>query len=372
MKIAVVANSAWYLYNFRRRLMQALRDDGHDVVAISPTDAYAQKLQTDGFEWTEWPLAAAGTNPWRELRAVSDLRLALARGQVDLAFTYTPKANIYAGLAARGLPLVHVPNVSGLGRAFIQRGLLTRLVAGLYRLAFSRARTVVFQNEDDRSEFLAAGLVDAERTLRVPGSGVDLERFSAVPLPQGDAPAFLFVGRVLGDKGVREFVQAARQVRRSRPDLIFRILGRVGADNPTAIPPDEVRSWEAEGLVEMLGMCDDVRPHLARALCVVLPSYGGEGVPRVLLEAAAMARPCIATNVPGCRDALVDESTGFLCLPRDSASLAGAMQRFIDAGPAVWARMGAAGRRHVEDHFDEHRVIETYRGIARRAAGAAT
>ena len=371
MKIAVVANSAWYLYNFRRRLMQALRDDGHDVVAISPTDAYAQKLQTDGFEWTEWPLVAAGTNPWRELRAVSDLRRALVSGRIDLAFTYTPKANIYAGLAARGLPLVHVPNVSGLGRAFIQRGLLTRLVAGLYRLAFSRARTVVFQNEDDRSEFLAAGLVDPERTVRVPGSGVDLDRFAPVPLPTGGAPVFLFVGRVLSDKGVREFVQAARQMLRIRPGLVFRILGRVGADNPTAIPADEVRSWEEEGLVELLGTCDDVRPHLARALCVVLPSYR-EGVPRVLLEAAAMARPCIATDVPGCRDAVVDGRTGLLCAPRDSAALAGAMQRFIDAGPAVWASMGAAGRRHVEDHFDERRVIETYRTIARRAAGAAT
>ena len=370
MKIAVVANSAWYLYNFRRRLMQALRDDGHDVVAISPTDAYAQKLQTDGFEWTEWPLVAAGTNPWRELRAVSDLRRALVSGRIDLAFTYTPKANIYTGLAARGLPLVHVPNVSGLGRAFIQRGLLTRLVAGLYRLAFSRARTVVFQNEDDRSEFLAAGLVDAERTLRVPGSGVDLERFAPVPLPTGGAPVFLFVGRVLSDKGVREFVQAARQMRSRRPDLIFRILGRVGADNPTAILLDEVRSWEEESLVELLGACDDVRPHLAHALCVVLPSYR-EGLPMVLLEAAAMARPCIAADVPGCRDAVVDGRTGLLCAPRDSAALAGAMQRFIDAGPAVWASMGAAGRRHVEDHFDEHRVIETYRTIARRAAGAA-
>ena len=367
MKIAIVANSAWYLYNFRRRLMQALRDDGHDVLAVSPTDDHARNLQAEGFAWREWPLAAAGTNPWREWRAVSDLRRALVSGRIDLAFTYTPKANIYTGLAARGLPLVHVPNVSGLGRAFIAARPVTLIVTGLYRLAFSRAHTVVFQNEDDRSEFLAAGLADPQRTLRVPGSGVDLERFTPVPLPQGGAPAFLFVGRVLSDKGVREFVQAARQMRRCRPDLIFRILGRVGADNPTAIPADEVRSWEDEGVVELLGTCDDVRPHLARAHCVVLPSYR-EGVPRVLLEAAAMARPCIATDVPGCRDAVVDGRTGLLCPPRDSAALAGALQRFIDAGPAAWASMGTAGRRLVEDRFDERLVIDTYRAIARRAA----
>ena len=371
MKIAIVANSAWYLYNFRRRLMQALRDEGHDVVAISPTDAYAQKLQTDGFDWSEWPLAAAGTNPWRELRAVFDLRKVLSSRQIDLAFTYTPKANIYAGLAARGLHMACVPNVSGLGRAFIQRGMMTRFVTGLYRLAFSRARIVVFQNEDDRSEFLAAGLVRLERTVRVPGSGVDVERFAPVPLPQGGAPVFLFVGRVLSDKGVREFVQAARRLLRSHPHLIFRVLGQVGAANPTAIPAAEVQSWQDEGLVELLGTCDDVRPHLARALCVVLPSYR-EGVPRALLEAAAMARPCIATDVPGCRDAVVHGRTGLLCLARDSAALADAMQHFIGAGPELWARMGEAGRQHVEDHFDERRVIDTYCEIARGALRAAT
>jgi len=267
--------------------------------------------------------------------------------------------------------LVHVPNVSGLGRVFIQTGPLTRLVTGLYRLAFRRAHTVVFQNEDDRREFLAAGLVEPDRTLRVPGSGVDLVRFLPMPLPEAGAPVFLFVGRVLSDKGVREFIQAARQMRRNRPDLIFRILGRVGADNPTAIPAGEVRSWEDEGLVQLLGTCDDVRPHLMQALCVVLPSYR-EGVPRVLLEAAAMARPCIATDVPGCREAVVHESTGLLCLARDSAALAGAMQRFIDAGPVGWASMGAAGRRHVEDHFDENLVIDSYREIAQRVANAPT
>lgn len=369
MKIAVVANSAWHLYNFRRRVMQALRDDGHDVLAISPSDSYAQNLLAEGFAWHDWPLAAAGVNPWRELRAVADLRRTLVSAGIDLALTYTPKANIYAGLAARGLPLVHVPNVSGLGRVFIQTGPLTRLVTGLYRFAFKQAHTVVFQNEDDRREFLSAGLVEPDRILRVPGSGVDLVRFLPGPLPEGGAPVFLFVGRVLSDKGVREFIQAARQMRRNRPDLIFRILGRVGADNPTAIPAAEARSWEDEGLVELLGTCDDVRPHLKQALCVVLPSYR-EGVPRVLLEAAAMARPCIATDVPGCREAVVHERTGLLCLPRDSAALADAMQRFIDSGPVGWASMGAAGRRHVEDHFDENLVIDSYREIVQRVANA--
>ncbi|HMQ73800.1 MAG TPA: glycosyltransferase, partial [Rubrivivax sp.] len=159
-----------------------------------------------------------------------------------------------------------------------------------------------------------------------------------------------------------------RRIRRRQPRAVFRILGSVGADNPTAIPADEVHSWVDEGVVELLGTSDDVRPAIAAAHAVVLPSYR-EGVPRVLLEAAAMARPCIATDVPGCRDAVVDASTGLLCAPRDAAALADAIQRFIDAGPASWVRWGEAGRAHVQSRFDEREVIETYRRLAHELAG---
>lgn len=365
MTIAVVANSAWYLFNFRLRLMRALQAQGHRVIAIAPTDAYAARLGEAGIDWVDWTLAAGGMHPWQELRSVLALRRLLAAHAVRLAFTYTPKANIYTGLAARGLPLAHVPNVSGLGRAFIDRNLLTRLVTGLYRIAFGRAHRVVFQNDDDEAEFLRAGLVDAARTLRVPGSGVDLERFSPAPWPANAAeePVFLFVGRVLRDKGAREFADAARQLRQRSPRAAFRILGSMMADNPTAIPAAQWQGWSKQGLVELLGSTDDVRPHLAAASCVVLPSYR-EGVPRALLEAAASARPCIATDVPGCRDAVVDGQTGLLCAARDADALADAMQRFLDVGIDAWQRMGKAGRAYMEANFDEKRVIETYLRLA--------
>lgn len=368
MKIAVVANSAWYLYNFRLRLMQALRSDGHELLAVAPADGHAARLQEAGVDWLDWPLAASGTHPLRELRSLLALRRLLVRQGVELAFTYTPKANIYTGLAARGLRLAHVPNVSGLGRVFIDRGPLTVLVKRLYRSAFARARRVVFQNDEDRDEFLRAGLVDAARTLRVPGSGVDLDRFAPAPWPaEGSDPVFLFVGRVLRDKGAREFAQAARQVRQRWPQARFRMLGSVGADNPTAIPAVEWQAWVAQDGLQMLGSVDDVRPHIAAAHCIVLPSYR-EGVPRVLLEAAAMGRPCIATDVPGCRDAVVDGRSGWLCAARDAGALAAAMLRFVDAGPAVWQRMGAAGRAHVEQRFDERSVLQVYRELAAGAS----
>jgi glycosyltransferase involved in cell wall biosynthesis len=299
----------------------------------------------------------------REIAAVTSLGRQLHDWRFDAAFTYTPKVNIYFGLNAKALPLGHVPNVSGLGRAFISPTWYRPVVKRLYRAAFERALAVVFQNDDDRQAFDAMGLVRPEQVVRVPGSGVDLARFAPAPLPPGDDPIFLFVGRVLRDKGVLELIEAMRLLRARRPGAKLRLLGSVGANNPTAISIDRVHAWQAQGLVELLGSTDDVRPMLTAAHCVVLPSYR-EGVTRALLEAAAMARPCIATDVPGCRDAVVHGQTGFLCRARDARALADAMLEF-----AAWQTLGQAGRRLVEQRFDERIVLERYLGLARRMSG---
>lgn len=366
MRIAIAANSGWYLYNFRRSLMHALRDAGHRAVAVSPHDDYIEKLIDEGFDFIDVALDAAGTNPLQELSTVQRLRQLLRGGRFDAAFTWTPKANIYFGLAAKGLPLQHVPNVSGLGRVFIDESWLTPLVRRLYRSAFHTARVVIFQNDDDLREFTQLGLVRSDRTVRVPGSGVDLSRFVPTPLPVGGArvaPVFLFIGRILRDKGVVELVEAARKVRLQYPGAVFRLLGPVGVNNPTAVPAAEVQRWADEGVVEVLGSTDDVRPEIAAAHCVVLPSYR-EGVPRVLLEAAAMARPCIATDVPGCRDAVDHGVTGLFCQVRNADSLAQALKAFIELSPEAQAAMGRAGRAKVERQFDERLVLATYTGLA--------
>lgn len=366
MRIAVVANSAWYLHNFRRRLMARLRDEGHDVVALSPPDAYAERLRAEGFAWEPWPLSASSTSPWSEGRAVMTLRALLRRHRVTLAFTYTPKGNIYTGLAVRGLGVAHIPNVSGLGSGFLRRGLLAGIMTRLYAIAFARARAVVFQNDDDRAVFLRAGLVDKARTLRVPGSGVDVDRFQPAAWCAAEPPVFLFIGRILRDKGAREYVAAATALRSQGISARFQMLGSVAADNPTAIPEEEWRQWAADGIVELLGNADDVRPFIAAAHCVVLPSYR-EGMPRVLLEAAAMARPCIATDVPGCRDAVVHEATGYLCPAGDASALAASMTRLLEIGPSAWRQFGERGRQHVVQHYDEQLVLDLY---SRLAAGA--
>jgi glycosyltransferase involved in cell wall biosynthesis len=373
MRIAVAANSGWYLYNFRRSLMAALRDAGHRPVAISPHDEYIERLIDEGFDFIEFQLDAAGVNPIRELTTVHRLRQLLVGGCFDAAFTYTPKANIYFGMAAKGLGLQHVPNVSGLGRVFIASSWLKPVVSLLYRQAFQSSRVVIFQNDEDQREFLEQGLVQSGRTLRVPGSGVDLDQFRPAPertsadSDNSDALVFLFIGRILGDKGVLEYVEAARLIKAEKPQMVFRILGNIGAQNPTALAPEQVQSWVNEEVIEYLGATDDVRPAIAAADCVVLPSYR-EGVPRVLLEAAAMARPCIATDVPGCRDAVDAEVTGLFCTVRSPQSLRDALLRFAALTQAQRVEMGRQGRLKVEREFDERLVLGTYVKLASEIA----
>jgi glycosyltransferase involved in cell wall biosynthesis len=367
MRIAIAANTGWYLYNFRRTLMAALRDAGHRPVAISPHDEYVDRLIDEGFDCIDFPLDGASVNPLRELSTVRRLRRLLVGGCFDAAFTYTPKANIYFGLAAKGMRIQHVPNVSGLGRVFIAVNWVKPVVMRLYRQAFSAARVIIFQNGDDEREFVEQGLVRPERTLRVPGSGVDLVKFSPAPWPtspRGHAcTVFLFIGRILADKGVLEFVEAARRVKAQRPGVVFQLLGSLGAQNPTAIAPEQLQDWVQQGWVEYLGATDDVRPAIAKATCVVLPSYR-EGLPRVLLEAAAMARPCIATDVPGCRDAVDADITGLFCRVRDAQCLTDTLLRFVNMPQSQQQEMGRQGRLKVEREFDEHIVLRTYVGLA--------
>lgn len=377
MRVAVVANSSWYLFNFRLSLMQALKAAGHEVVAVGPADDYVGRLAAGGVRHRAIPLAAASVNPVRELGTVWALYRVIRDEGVDVVLSYTPKGNIYGALAAAMNGSPTVPNVSGLGRVFIRRSPLTRLVKQLYRLALRRAAPVFFQNLDDLHLFVRLGLVGAAQAERLPGSGVDLERFAPAgsgaafglterPPRAGPGAAcrrhgftFLLVARLLWDKGVGEYVDAARKVRLKYPAVEFGLLGFLDVQNPSAIPHGQVAAWVAEGVVDYLGSTDDVLPYLRRADCVVLPSYR-EGVPRTLLEAAAIAKPLITTDAPGCRDAVDDGVTGFLCRLRDADDLADKMLRMVEMDRDEFLAMGRRGREKMVREFDERVVIARY------------
>lgn len=368
--VALSINSSWNLVNFRSNLIARLRAEGFDVVALSPDDAHVPALAALGVRHVRVDIDAKGVSPLGDLRLAAQYRRVLKRLKPAAFLGWTIKPNIYGSLAAQSLGIPTINNISGLGTAFIKVGLLTRIVRALYRAALRRSATVFFQNGEDRALFVAQQLVDPARTVLLPGSGIDLAHF--VPAPDAgtgaepSAPVFLLVARLLRDKGVVEFVDAARIVRATRPDAAFHLLGFLDAENRTAIPREEVAAWEREGVVRHLGAAADVRPYLAGATAVVLPSYR-EGMPRSLLEAAAMARPLIATDVPGCTEIARAGENAILCRPRDAASLANAMLAMLALTPGERAAMGARSRAIAEAEFDVAIVEARYLEALARA-----
>jgi glycosyltransferase involved in cell wall biosynthesis len=369
--VCISANTSWYVLNFRSRLIESLVRDGWQVVVLSPSDRYVDKLSELGARHVPLDLKNSSLNPIRELATIWEARVALQQIDPDLVLTFTPKINIYLSMAAGSLGVPVIANISGLGRASSQGGWLERVTKQLYKRALSSAATVFFQNEEDRAAFITGGLVEAKKTRRLPGSGVDVDRFSPRPKPTKGSFRFLLVARMLWDKGIREFVETARAIRAVRPDVEFALAGFLDVDNPSAVPRSDVEAWEREGVIRYLGSFDDMVPVYAQADCVVLPSYYKEGVPRSLLEAASMGKPVITTDWPGCRDAVQDGVTGFLVKPRDSSDLTGKVSQLIRMSPEDLDRMQMAARRRACSDFNETTVIDAYRQAIGSAVGFA-
>jgi glycosyltransferase involved in cell wall biosynthesis len=357
--IVLSANSDWNIVNFRAGLISALRGAGYDPVVIAPQDPAAEeRMRALRVERIAVPIQRSGLNPWTDLTLLARYRGLLRKLRPAAYLGYTIKPNIYGSLAAASLGIASIPNVSGLGTAFMRSGGLQKLVSHMYRVAFRRAPVVFFQNEEDRALFVGRGIVRSDQARVLPGSGVDLERFAPAPPPEGP-PTFLLIARMLRDKGVIEFVEAARLLGQELPDARFQLLGPFDEGNRTAIGRAEIARWVGEGVIDYLGTADDVRPYIAAATAVVLPSYR-EGLPRSLLEAGALARPLIAADVPGCRDVVEDGINGYLCKVRDPVALADAMRRVALAVPANRRAMGEAARRGVQQRFSEKFVIQAY------------
>ena len=367
--IVLSANSDWNIANFRGGLIRGLRKAGYEPVVIAPQDPLADtRMRELGVERFPLAIDRAGLNPFADLRLVGKYRRLLRMIRPAAYLSFTIKPNIYGSFAAASLNIPAIPNVSGLGTAFIRGGPVQHIVTRLYNYGFRRAAAVMFQNADDMDLFIERHLVRQDQANLLPGSGVDLSHFSPTPLAQGPV-TFLFVGRLLRDKGVGEFVEAARQLRASHLEARFQLLGPIDEANRTAISRSELENWIEEGIIDYLGTSDDVRSFIAAASAIVLPSYR-EGLPRSLLEASAMARPLIASDVPGCRDVVDNGQNGLLCTARDPLSLACAMRRFADLTPGARLAMGEAARAKVEDQYGEQLVVDSYLEILGRVAPA--
>lgn len=366
--IVLSINTSWNIVNFRRNLIVRLQREGYDVVALAPRDAHSETLVAMGVRYFPVDIDSKGLSPVRDLKLAAQYYRILKQLRPVAFLGWTIKPNVYGSLAAHALNIPVINNISGLGTAFIKVGLLTRIVRRLYRTALARSATVFFQNRHDRDLFVAQRLVRAPRTVLLPGSGIDLAQFVPEPAGEDAAPVLLMVARLLRDKGVVEFAEAARMVRKTRPDVEFQLLGFLDVQNRTAIDRAIVDSWEREATLHYLGEAADVRPYMARATAVVLPSYR-EGMPRSLLEAAAMGRPLIATDVPGCTEIARAGENAFLCAPRDARSLADAMLALLNLTADARAAMGRRSRTIAEREFDVAVVEARYlHAIARATA----
>lgn len=371
IRIAVIANTSWYLYNFCSNLMRDLTAAGHDVIAVSPNDGYEEKIKASGIRHRAITLRPDSVHPIQEVASIVSLYRSMRIERVDLALSSTPKANIYTSLAAKALGIPVVPNVSGLGTAFASRSLMSHVVKALYRISFRFPPIVLFQNSDDIELFREAGLIRPDQVVLIPGVGVDLQHFSGSPLPSGPHAqpgqfTFLFVARLLWDKGLGLYVEAARQIRAKSPHVRFLVVGPLETSNPSAVPRETVVAWQSQGLIEYGGSTDDVRPYIQGADCIVLPSHYREGIPRCLMEAAAMRKPTITTDNVGCREAVEHGVTGFLCQPRSEKDLVDKMQAMLALSVAGRNKMGELARSRMEEKFDERIVLRKYREIIQR------
>ncbi|MBG8555221.1 glycosyltransferase family 4 protein [Hymenobacter guriensis] len=361
MRVAIVINTSWNIWNFRRSLVKALQAAGHEVLAIAPPDAYSERLETElGCRYVPILMENKGTNPAKDALLTRRFYQIYRRERPDVVLQYTIKPNIYGTLAAKLAGIPSVNNVSGLGTVFIVKNLVSKVALGLYRFAFKFPRRVFFQNDDDRQLFLDHGLVQKSITDLLPGSGIDTAAFQPATTFQRHQPfTFLMIARVLYEKGVEEYFEAARLVREAMPGTRVQLLGGIDESGGVGVKRAVFEQWLQAGHVEYLGTSDNVAAHIAQADCVVLPSYR-EGTPKTLLEAAAMGKPIVTTDVPGCRETVVNGVNGLLCQVRSGPDLAEKMlqvQRIPDAG---LAEMGRASRQLAVEKFDEQIVLDKY------------
>jgi glycosyltransferase involved in cell wall biosynthesis len=360
MKVAVLGGFAPSLTGFRGAMMKAMVAAGHEVVGLAPEQdpAVEAQLAAMGVAFRAVPIGRTGRNPLEDLRTLRALTGVLGELKPDLLLSYTIKPVIYGSMAAArvGIPHRHAM-ITGLGSSLVGQGFKGKCMAAvakwLYRRGLSKASGIFFQNPDDRAFFEAHRLLSPQcRVTMINGSGVDLDHFFPAEVPAGPA-TFLMVARLTRDKGLFEFVEAARQLKARFPEVRCQLLGALDS-NPTAVSLEQVRVWEREGHIEYLGATKDVRPFLRAAHAVVLPSYA-EGTPRSLLEAMAIGRAVVTTDAPGCRETVIEGKNGYLVPVKDATALAGAMARFIEE-PALAARLGIASRAYAEEKFDVNKV----------------
>jgi glycosyltransferase involved in cell wall biosynthesis len=359
--IAITANITWSLYNFRMNLIKKLIEKGYRVIIVAPKDKYTKEFELLGCEIMDIKINSSGLNPVQDILVFLSFIKIYYKLKPDFILNFSPKNNIYSTLAANFFKAKVINNIAGLGVLFIEQSFVSKVARSLYRISQLRADTIFFQNTDDKSLFLKNAICKEAQTKMLPGSGVDLERFQYTPIVNKESIKFIIVARMLWDKGIGEYVEAARVLREKYKNKVqFQMLGFLDFDNPSAVSESEMTKWSEEGIIEYLGVSDQVEKEMCKSDCVVLPSYYREGVPRSLLEASALGRIIITTDSVGCKETVEDGVNGYLCQPRSVESLVSKLELIINMLPRDRELMGMKSRERAEKLFDEQFVIDKY------------
>ncbi len=360
-KILIVANTTWNIHNFRRNILHILLDNHFEVVVVTPIDVYLSYLN-------DFPkvrhialknLGRKSINPFKDIRLTREFIRIYRQELPDLILHYTIKPNIFGGIAAHNMKIPYICVVTGLGYVFLHSGFIHFISKVLYRFALKNASKVIFENIDDRLLFIDLNLCLPENAISVKGCGVNTRYFSPKKKKYifNQNTIFTFIGRFLYDKGLVEFIEAARLVKQQYPNTEFWLVGEIDTSNPSAVQEDDLKNWVDEKIIVYKGFANDVRPLIRNSDCVVLPSYR-EGMPRVLFEAMAMQRCIITTDVSGCREVVDDAINGFLVPAKAVEPLAEAMIKFVNLPIEVRHKMAMNARKKVEEQFDD-RIIAT-------------
>lgn len=361
MNILVLTNSIGGLHSFRKEVMKAIVDEGYDVHISYPNEDRRQEyFESIGCKMHFMPFNRRGTNPLKDLKLVKEYVALIKKVKPIAVLTYTIKPNVYGGIAAAWCGVPQIANVTGLGDAVENPGLLQKITITLYRLGLRKASIVFFQNSTNRKICIEYGIAKAERTDLLPGSGVNTAHHSLQEYPADGIIKFLFIARLLKDKGTEEYFEMARVLKAKYPNTEFQILG-----SSEGMYDNELKEMVDKGVINFLGRTNDVRPYIGAVHCTVLPSYH-EGLSNVNLESAANGRPVITTNVPGCKETVDDGVTGLLCEAKSVESLTGVVEKFINLPYVEKKQMGIAGRKKVAREFDRRIVIDKYLEVIKK------
>jgi glycosyltransferase involved in cell wall biosynthesis len=360
--ILIISNTAWSVYNFRKGLINSLIETNSTVIVLAPYDEYVSKLDKLGCSFLNLKMDTKGKNPLFEINNLFNLHNHIKKINPDVILSFTIKPNIYSALSARLLKIPILINITGLGDGFSQDNLVKKILIIVCRFSFKKVDTVFFQNIDDKNLFLNNKIVSKQVSFNLPGSGADLEYFQPLPktILKPNNIIFCMITRLLWEKGIEEYIDAIRIIKKKYNNIIFQLIGKIDDNSKKSINPIDIKNWTKEGLINYLGFSDDIRQEIRNVDCLVLPSYYREGVPRSLIEGISMGKPIITTNHIGCKEVVNNDENGYLCEIKNVESLANALEKFILLPEKLREQMSFNSRAKAIKEFDEKIVINNY------------